>query len=59
MLGTTFGGSHLACAAAIAVADVMKSEELVKNAEKMGQAIVEGIKGTSGIKDLRCVCCHH
>lgn len=53
MLGTTFGGSHLACAAAIAVADVMKSEELVKNAEKMGQAIVEGIKGTSGIKDIR------
>lgn len=53
MLGTTFGGSHLACAAAIAVADVMKSEELVKNSEKMGQAIVEGIKGTSGIKDIR------
>lgn len=53
MLGTTFGGSHLACAAAIAVADVMKSEELVKNAEKMGQAIVDGIKGTSGIKDIR------
>ena len=53
MLGTTFGGSHLACAAAIAVADVMKSESLVDNAEKMGQAIIEGIKGVSGIKDIR------
>ena len=53
MLGTTFGGSHLACAAAIAVADVMKAESLVENAEKMGQAIIEGIKGVSGIKDIR------
>ena len=53
MLGTTFGGSHLACAAAIAVADVMKSEKLVANAEKMGEAIINGIKGVSGIKDIR------
>lgn len=53
MLGTTFGGSHLACAAAIAVADVMKSENLVANAEKMGEAIINGIKGVSGIKDVR------
>ena len=53
MLGTTFGGSHLACAAAIAVADVMKSEELVENARVMGQKIIDGIKGISGIKDIR------
>ena len=53
MLGTTFGGSHLACAAAIAVADVMKSENLVANAEKMGEAIINGIKGVSVIKDIR------
>lgn len=53
MLGTTFGGSHLACAAAIAVADVMKSENLVANAEKMGETIINGIKGVSGIKDIR------
>jgi acetylornithine aminotransferase len=53
MLGTTFGGSHLACAAAIAVADVMKSENLVANAEKMGEAIINGINGVSGIKDIR------
>ena len=53
MLGTTFGGSHLACAAAIAVADVVKAEGLVENARKMGEKIVEGIKGVSGIKDIR------
>ena len=53
MLGTTFGGSHLACAAAIAVADVVKAENLVENARKMGEKIVEGIKGVSGVKDIR------
>ena len=53
MLGTTFGGSHLACAAAIAVADVVKAENLVENARQMGEKIVEGIKGVSGIKDIR------
>ncbi len=53
MLGTTFGGSHLACAAAIAVADVVKAENLVENARQMGEKIVEGIKGVSGIKNIR------
>ena len=53
MLGTTFGGSHLACAAAIAVADVVKAEGLVENARKMGEKIIEGIKGVGGIKDIR------
>ena len=53
MLGTTFGGSHLACAAAIAVADVVKAENLVENARKMGEKIIEGIKGVRGIKDIR------
>ena len=36
MLGTTFGGNHLACAAALAVIDVMEQEKLVENAAKMG-----------------------
>ena len=53
MLGTTFGGSHLACAAAIAVADVIKAENLVENARVMGEKIIEAIKGTSGITDIR------
>ena len=53
MLGTTFGGSHLACAAAIAVADVVKAENLVENARQMGEKIIEGIKDVGGIKDIR------
>ena len=53
MLGTTFGGSHLACAAAIAVADVVKAEDLVENARKMGEKIIEGIKSVKGITAIR------
>lgn len=53
MLGTTFGGSHLACAAAIAVADVVKAEDLVENARLMGEKILQGIAGVSGVKDVR------
>lgn len=37
MLGTTFGGNHLACAAAIAVLEIMESEHLVENAAKVGE----------------------
>jgi len=53
MLGTTFGGSHLACAAAIAVAEVVAEENLVENARRMGEKIIDGIKGVSGVKDVR------
>ncbi|MBE6213352.1 MAG: aspartate aminotransferase family protein [Rikenellaceae bacterium] len=53
MLGTTFGGSHLACAAAIAVAEVVAEENLVENARRMGEKIVAGIKDVSGVKDVR------
>ncbi len=53
MLGTTFGGSHLACAAAIAVADVVKAENLVENARVMGDKIVEAIKDSGIITDIR------
>ncbi len=53
MLGTTFGGSHLACAAAIAVAEVFAEENLVENARKMGEKIVAGIKDVNGVKDVR------
>ena len=53
MLGTTFGGSHPACAAAIAVADVLKSENLVENARVMGEKIVAAIKDVSGVTDIR------
>ena len=53
MLGTTFGGSHLACAATIAVADVVKAENLVENARVMGEKIVEAIKDSGIITDIR------
>lgn len=43
-LGTTFGGNHLACAAAIAVLDVMKDEQLVKNAALVGEHLMKRLK---------------
>ena len=52
-LGTTFGGNHLACAAAIAVLDVMKEENLVENAAKVGTHLLEELKKFKGIKEVR------
>lgn len=52
-LGTTFGGNHLACAAAIAVLDVMKEENLVENAAKVGAHLLEELKKFKGIKEVR------
>ncbi|MBW9199714.1 aspartate aminotransferase family protein [Bacteroides gallinaceum] len=52
-LGTTFGGNHLACAAAIAVLDVMKEEHLVENAAKVGAHLLEELKNFKGIKEVR------
>ena len=53
MLGTTFGGNHLACAAAIAVLDIMKEENLVANAGKVGAYLMEQLRQLPGIKELR------
>lgn len=53
LLGTTFGGNHLACAASIAVLDVMKDENLVENAQKMGEYIENEIKDLPHIKSIR------
>lgn len=52
-LGTTFGGNHLGCAAAIAVLDVMKEENLIENAAKVGAHLMEELKSFKGIKELR------
>ena len=43
-LGTTFGGNHLACAAALAVLDIMEKENLVENAAKVGDFLLKGIR---------------
>ena len=52
-LGTTFGGNHMACAAAIAVLDVMKQEGLVENAAKVGAYLMEELKKFPQIKEVR------
>lgn len=52
-LGTTFGGNHLACAAAIAVLEVMEDEKLVKNANEVGKYLLEELKKIPGIKEVR------
>lgn len=53
MLGTTFGGNHLACAAAVAVLDVMKTESLLDNATNVGNYLMDKLQGMEGIKELR------
>ncbi len=52
-LGTTFGGNHLACAAAIAVLDVMKEEKLIENAAKVGNFLMTELKQFPQIKEVR------
>jgi acetylornithine aminotransferase len=53
MLGTTFGGSHLACAAGIAVLDVYKAEHCVENAAKIGDYLIKELSGINGINEVR------
>ncbi len=53
LLGTTFGGNHLACAAGIAVLEVIKNENLIENSEKIGAYIESRIKDFNHIKSIR------
>ena len=53
MLGTTFGGNHLACAAAIAVLDIFENENLVDNALNVGEYLLSELRKIQGIKDVR------
>ena len=52
-LGTTFGGNHLACSAALAVLDVIEQEGLVANAAKVGAYLLEELKKFPQIKEVR------
>ncbi|MBR3831885.1 MAG: aminotransferase class III-fold pyridoxal phosphate-dependent enzyme [Muribaculaceae bacterium] len=52
-LGTTFGGNHLACAAAIAVLEIFEQENLVENARKVGEYLMTELKQIPGIKEVR------
>jgi acetylornithine/N-succinyldiaminopimelate aminotransferase len=53
MLGTTFGGSHLACAAAIAVLDVLKQESLIENAATLGNYMMQELAKLPAVKEVR------
>ena len=53
MLGTTFGGNYLACAAGISVLDVIEKENLMSNAEVIGNYIIEKLKSFDAILDIR------
>lgn len=53
MLGTTFGGNHLGCAAASAVLDIIEDEKLVENAAEVGAYLIENLKGLPGVKEVR------
>lgn len=55
MLGTTFGGNYMACAAAIAVLDVMKDEQLIDNARNLGQYLAEELSQMTGVKEVRAM----
>lgn len=53
MLGTTFGGNHLVCAAACAVLDIFKSENLVQNALSTGNYLIDELNKIQGLREVR------
>lgn len=53
LLGSTFAGNHLACAAGIAVLDVIEEENLIEHAAKQGDKIIKGLKEMPNVKEVR------
>lgn len=53
MLGTTFGGNHLACSAALAVLEVMEKQNLMSNAKEIGNYLSSEIKKIQQLKNVR------
>ena len=53
MLGTTFGGNHLACAAALAVLEVIEEEKLMENAKSTGEFLLQSLEKIKGLKNVR------
>ncbi len=53
LLGTTFGGNHMACAAGLAVLEVIDKENLLDNAATVGNYLIEKLKTVNGIKEIR------
>lgn len=52
-LGTTFGGNHLACAAALAVLEIMEKDNLMKNAEEVGSYLIQELNKFKQVKEVR------
>jgi acetylornithine/N-succinyldiaminopimelate aminotransferase len=53
MLGTTFGGNHLACAAGLAVLEVMEQDNLIQNAAEVGDYLISELKKFKQVKEVR------
>lgn len=53
MLGTTFGGNHLACTAALAVLEIIETENLIENAKNMGEYAMSEIRKFEKVKEVR------
>ncbi|WP_297691120.1 aminotransferase class III-fold pyridoxal phosphate-dependent enzyme [uncultured Eudoraea sp.] len=53
LLGTTFGGNHLACTAVLAVLEVMEKEKLIENAEKLGKYFKEKALEIPQVKEIK------
>ena len=53
MLGTTFGGNHLACTAALAVLDIIENEHLVENAARIGDYFANAFSDDKALKEYR------
>jgi len=53
LLGTTFGGNHLACAAALAVLEVIQAEQLMQQAQKVGNYLMDELRKIQGLKNVR------
>lgn len=53
MLGTTFGGNHLACAAALAVLEVIEQENLIEMAKQRGMYLMNKLKAIDGLQNVR------
>lgn len=53
MLGTTFGGNHLACAAALSVLEIMEQDNLMENAAEIGEYLIQELRKIEGVKEVR------
>ena len=53
MLGTTFGGNPLACAAALGVIEVMQKDHLIQNAQEQGDYLINALRNVQGVKTVR------